>query len=141
MFSFPLNATDEQLLMAVDHWIGLLAEERYEEAFKLLYLNSPLDDGWSPDLIRALVQNYGISEPCRDGKVHRVTPIAQTSGGRPNPCRMVFRYDDDNGAKGLEGYIHFDLPLDGEWSDVTASFDIWRIEDKLVLHLEDMHVL
>jgi hypothetical protein len=138
MLTFPLTATDEQLLQAVEKWIGLLVQERYDEAFGMFYRQSPLDDGWSPALIRALVENYGSPEPSADGPVCHVTSIAETSGGRPQPYRKVYRFEEEDG---VEGYIHFDLPLDGKWSDVTAVFDVWKMDDKLVLHLEGMHVL
>jgi len=138
MLMFPLTATDEQLLQAVESWVGLLAKKNYNEAFEALYRQSPLDDGWSPALIRSLVENHGSPKPCRDGSIHNVTPIAETSGGRPHPYRKAYRFEEEDG---VEGYIHFDLPLDGAWSDVTAVFDIWKSGDKLVLHLESMHVL
>ncbi len=35
----------------------------------------------------------------------------------------------------------FDLPVNGEWSDLTATFQILRHGDALVLQLEDIHVM
>jgi hypothetical protein len=39
------------------------------------------------------------------------------------------------------GHAHYDLPLNGTWSDVTASFDIIETEEGLALALDDVHVL
>jgi hypothetical protein len=36
--------------------------------------------------------------------------------------------------------VWLDLPLDGEWSDLTAIFDMLEDRDELVLLLNDIHV-
>ena len=61
-----------------------------------------------------------------------------TASGGPSPCWEVDRFD---GADGVVGSIRFDLPLDGEWSDLTATFDIVEEEGGLVLRLDDVHVM
>jgi hypothetical protein len=38
-------------------------------------------------------------------------------------------------------HAHYDLPLKGAWSDVTAKFDILDTPEGLVLALDDSHVL
>ena len=43
----------------------------------------------------------------------------------------------DEGA----GIIHFDLPLNSEWSDVTAIIEIEAHRGGLALRLSDIHVL
>ena len=37
--------------------------------------------------------------------------------------------------------VWFDLPLDGIWSDLTATFDIWKLDKCIVLQLEQIHVM
>jgi len=39
------------------------------------------------------------------------------------------------------GWAKYDLPLDGEWSDVTATFDILDGPWGPVLALDDVHVM
>jgi hypothetical protein len=39
------------------------------------------------------------------------------------------------------GHAHYDLPLNGAWSDVTATFDILDTPDGLALALNDVHVM
>ena len=41
----------------------------------------------------------------------------------------------------IVGSVEFDLPIDGEWSDLTAIFTLSEVEGSLVLSLEDLHVL
>jgi len=39
------------------------------------------------------------------------------------------------------GYVWYDLPLDGQWSDVTAVFDIWPGDEQLLLELSSIRVM
>lgn len=39
------------------------------------------------------------------------------------------------------GHVWFDLPLDGVWSDLTATFDVCKEDGQLVLELVDVHVM
>jgi hypothetical protein len=39
------------------------------------------------------------------------------------------------------GHVNFDLPLEGQWSDLTALFDLTRRPDGVRLILDDVHVL
>ena len=63
------------------------------------------------------------------------SPIA----GRTNPYQDV--YFCEKNRHNFVGHVDFDLPLNGEWSDVTATFNIREVEDAWVLCLEDIHVL
>jgi len=42
---------------------------------------------------------------------------------------------------GSVGQVWFDLPLNGVWSDLTATFDIKLDGEALYLELDDIHVL
>jgi hypothetical protein len=37
--------------------------------------------------------------------------------------------------------IDFDVPLDGEWSDLTAQLEVIAVPDGWALFLYDLHVL
>jgi hypothetical protein len=39
------------------------------------------------------------------------------------------------------GHAHDNLPLNGEWSDVTVTFDILDTPERLGLALDDVHVM
>ena len=84
-----------------------------------------------------MIVGYGSPEP-RDGHDHRVTSTALAAGGR-TPTHEVERYEARAGDR--VGHVWFDLPLDGEWSDLTATFDIERRAGRLVLVLDDVHVM
>jgi len=131
MIHLPKEATDADILAAVRYWVDLLAADRYEEAHAMM-----LPDGrWTPDLMRTVVRHYGFIEPRRDGRTFTVSPISQAAGGRTKPCQDIERFADGGGI------IHFDLPLNGEWSDVTAIIEIKELREGLALRLADIHVL
>lgn len=132
MKTLPLDATDEAILAAVREWVTLLAAERYQEAYDHLYPGS--QPGRSPQMIQTLIQNYGSLDPPPSGAVSHVTPL-ETAHGGPEPRHDVWRYDDPT-----SGYVWFDMPVDGAWSDLTATFDFHPLGDALVLKLSDLHV-
>jgi hypothetical protein len=84
-------------------------------------------------LLRTVVTNYGSVEPTRDGTTYRVTPLGTARGG-PVPRHRVDRDGD-------RIRVWFDLPLNGEWSDLTATFDVVRRDQGLSLVLDDVHVM
>ncbi len=156
------NASDEALLRAVGAWVGLLAEERYQEAYDFLYHPwmpvLPVNE-FSADAIRAAVTNYGGDEPHPSGPF-KVTPVetAPPKEGPPGspPYQDIQRYEQPeerafdpvlvqhggapSGASIL-GTIHFTLPLNGQWSDLTASIRVVLYDGTVVLYLESIDVL
>jgi hypothetical protein len=138
MIRLPRNASDEQILDVIRAWVELLAQERYEEAFQML-LYHPAEH-WSPELIKTIITNYGFIEPREDGATFKVTSLKDNPEGQP--FHGVEWYGDDpNGPTEYLGMAAFILPLNGEWSDVTAMFDIVEEDGELGLELDDIHVL
>jgi len=156
------KASDEDLLRAVGEWVGLLAEERYQEAYDFLYHPwmpvLPVNE-LSADAIRAAVTNYGWDEPHPSGPF-KVTPVATAppKEGLPDspPYQDIQRYEQPEerafdpvlvqhggtptGASIL-GTIHFTLPLNGQWSDLTAIIRVVLYDGAVVLYLESIDVL
>jgi len=138
MIQLPRNSTDEQILDVVRGWVELLAQERYEEAFQMLrYQPTEL---WSPELIRNVITNYGFIEPRKDGARFKVTSLKDNLEGKAFH-EVEWYGDDPNRPAEYLGMAAFTLPLNGEWSDVTAMFDIVEEDGELVLELDDIHVL
>jgi hypothetical protein len=131
MFYLPKEVTDADILAAVRYWVELLAGDRYEEAHAMMLANGH----WTPDLMRTVIRHYGFIEPRSDGRTFTVSPIFQTTGGCTKPYQDIERFADG------DGIIHFDLPLNGEWSDVTAIIEIKELREGLALRLADIHVL
>lgn len=125
----PLNATDAQILDAVRQWAAALAAEDYAGALAMVEARSH----WTPELLRTVITHYGSVEPMRDGSTYRVTSLSAAQGG-PSPRHEVDR-DDDRIS------VWFDLPLNGQWSDLTATFDVVPRNGQLVLVLDDVTVM
>ena len=133
--TFPKEASDEELLDGVKKWVDLLAEARFSEAYNLTAHDSYYE--WTPDLIRSVIAGYGMPHEQGDPE-HRISKIVETEGGGA-PDWWVDRWENAEPSNRL-GFVSFYLPLDGEWSDLTATFEVLRNKDHLVLVLQDIHV-
>lgn len=89
---------------------------------------------WTAEDLEVYLANYGSWEALGDGRIMRVTPIASAVG------ELVPRFEVVRGD-GLP-VIEFDLPLNGEWSDLTAVFELTETADgRWGFLLYDLHVL
>lgn len=140
MTLLPTNSTDEDLINFVRNFVNLLAQEKYVEAFEITYHNP--DREMSPELIKALIKGYGFAEPVENNTDPplRVTHLSNIE--KPEPKYQIDFYDikEDVFPKEI-GIIHYDLPIDDDWSDLTAIFDVFELEDGIALSLYDIHVL
>ena len=139
MVRFAQDASDEDILTVVRRWNDTLAAEDYEGA--LTMIRAP---GWTADLLQRTIAGYGHPEPAE--RVHKVTPLASARYhpgteplNNPWPRHEVDRDTLPDGKPFIS--VWFDMPLDGYWSDVTATFNLDRDGDMLVLALEMIHVM
>ena len=133
----PENASDEEILNVIRDWVELLAVDDFEAAYAMLH-HEP-NDQFTPEFLRMWISNYGWHDPMKDGSTYRVTSC-KLAVGRETHYQSVNRYDPAD-ANGFAGDAMFDLPLNGEWSDLTALFWILSREGSLVLQLDDVHFL
>lgn len=133
------DCSDTDVLDAVAEWAALLAEDDYSAAVEFTHRPHPSGSSgdWTPELLRTVIRNYGSVDPWPDGRTFRVTPLDEATGDR-QPDHSVDWWD--RGAE-IVGSAWFDLPLNGEWSDLTATFEIHRIETGLALVLDQVHVM
>jgi hypothetical protein len=135
----PSEAPDDQILGLVEEWIDRLAEERYDDALRLVAARSH----WTPDLLRKVVEGYGLAEPHPSGAAFKVTSPRTARKSSTSPLsqnRRVQRWITPNPANAI-GIVEYDLPLNGSWSDLTALFDLKLVGSELALELDDVHVL
>ena len=139
--------TAEAVRVIVERWVGLLVGRKHEEALAMLASPRPLLDapsaetGWTPESLAQVIQNYGSVEPREDRKTSAVTPIATAAGDGPRFEVTWFENPVGCGWGASVGHAHYDLPLDGAWSDVTATFDIIETAEGLALALDQVHVM
>ena len=136
------DSTNAEILDAVRVFVELLAEEKYADAYEQ-FLPAP-DRELTPEVIKALIEGYGYAEPVEgsDEPPLRVTSLSQMTEPEPKDRQQVewFDFHTERNAHVL-GTAHYDLPLNGEWSDLTAIFDIIKVEGGVALSLYDIHVL
>jgi hypothetical protein len=119
----PSNA---EIMAFAEQWTELLCREDYSEAFsQLLYRPEYPGKSWchSAEDLRAWIAGYGTNVARSDEPVHRVTSPT-SAAGRPG-THEIYR-----GSKLYPDYVaslDYWLPLDGEWSDLMASFDFVKI--------------
>jgi hypothetical protein len=128
-----VQATDEEILVAVEAWIDDLARGDYVAAFARTEHDAYY--AWTPELIEAVINGYGLAEPLRRGVKFTVTPRADARG-RPH-YREV---DRDVARDSTIAEVWYDLPINGEWSDLTATFRVDRKDLALTLVLQEIHV-
>jgi len=131
--TLPANPTDDEILRIVEDWVSDLERGDYKAAFSRT-AHDPYYC-WTPDLIRDVVAGYGSPEPHPSGEVFRVTSRA-TARGRAH-YREIDRQVVPPGAIAA---VRHDLPLNGEWSDLTATFRVESRADGAALILEEIHV-
>jgi len=125
------EATDEDILRFVEAWIDDLAAGDYGAAFARI-AHDPYY-GWTPDLIARAIASYGFPDPHPRGPF-AVTARAEARG-RPHNREV-----DRDARRPVVARVWHDLPLNGEWSDLTATFRVEQSADGLEVILEEIHV-
>lgn len=130
MKPLPQNVTDEQILRFVDGRAALLEAEDYQAAYD--YTNHDPGMGWTPNLMRQAVKEYGAAAPDQRVTVAEVpTDVKQRKEVRRWPV-------NDNGSV---GDVWYDLNISGEVSDLTATFYLINSGGGVIVELDDIHVM
>ncbi len=125
--------SDEEILTAVEAWIDDLAAGDYQAAFDRT-AHDPYY-AWSAELIQAVISGYGLPEAHPSGEVFIVSRRANATG------QPAHRLVDRAAATPDEvAEVWYDLPLNGAWSDLTATFSVQRRAGHVVLVLQQIHV-
>jgi hypothetical protein len=137
-----LDATPTEILIAVEAWVKLLEQEDYPKAY--VYTEHDEYYQWTPDLIKEVIYGYGLPEPHPSGEVFKVTAVEAASTEDRKPSQEV-NYNEEplpyqEKEAEIIGQVWYDLPLNGEWSDLTATFQIVKREAYLTLELAEIHV-
>lgn len=129
----PADPSDEAILAHIDAWVDLLAAGDFASAYAL----TDHDDyyQWSPELLQQVIAAYGAPESHSNGNVFSVSPRNSAAGGPPR--RVVIR---DLVPPGAFAFVEYDLPLNGAWSDLTATFRVELRQGASALILEEVHV-
>ena len=114
----------------------LLADNRLDEACSLLEHPNRFDVVWTPDLIKETVHET-FSPDTLFYKFHPEGPVF-TDPYELEEQRHFEPIEFDDGS----GYhFEYDIPLNGEWSDLTAIFQALKTPRDYSVFLDDLHVL
>ena len=122
----------EEATLFIREWTKLLSEAKFDEACAML--DEPEDNGrnifWNAENLREVFLDY-----CW----HKRMPVIN------NPYHMnldkevidFYNYDDGSGYA-----VDYDIPLDGEWGELTANFQFKKESQNLYrIYLYDMRVM
>jgi hypothetical protein len=137
-----LDATPTEILKAVQAWVKLSEQEDYQNAYAYTEHNEYYQ--WTPELIKDVIYGYGLPEPHPSGEIFKVTAVSPAGTEDRKLYHEVDFYDEplpyEEKQAEITGQVWYDLPLNGEWSDLTATFQIVKREAYLTLELAEIHV-
>jgi hypothetical protein len=143
----PFDCSDDEITALVIEWSELLAKEKYQEALDLLYAGSRDQQkrtAWSADILEKNIKFRGpVFEQIED-EIFKVT--SHYDAKLPEDLRDHTLEVDRQNPLGqdkriYDGMVHYDLPLNGYWSDLTARFQIRKVAGGIALELLDIHTL
>ena len=138
MITFDEIDDDRVIFSAIERWIETLANGHYSEAFRMVYTQP--EGHWSAELLKAVLENYGVEERRADGRTFSVTKTTSAKVSDLEPRWEIDRYDEEQDGEVAE--VIADLPLNGFWSDLTALFGLKKLPDgKYTLELVRVDVL
>ncbi len=138
MIHVPRDATNDEVLDIVRTWIDILATRDYEAAISAIISDSERET-WTPYFLEVAVERYRSPEYYPAVEKFYVTDWRTAEGGNPEAMQQVRWYKPN--SSGLVGTAEFDLPLNGQWSDLQAEFDIWEggaPEESYLLGLDEI---
>ncbi len=138
MITFPIPVRDADLLRVVRQWNDALAIQDVATAFQMTY-HDP-EDSWTPALLAQAASNYDAGTGDDQARI-TLWDTATVADVRPQHEVTWFEQPNHRRSPPVVGYIWVDLPYGGQWSDVTAIFNILQIDTQLVLELESIHVM
>lgn len=133
---FPIQK--QEVDAEVHRWLDCLTNRDYKAAYELTF-HDPYYQ-WTPALIESMINGYGL--PHEQGETKHLVSDWRTAKGKDRGGELDL-YDTpvDNGKYAQLGHAYYDLPLDGEWSDLSAVFRMVKYGDGAALMLEEIHVL
>jgi hypothetical protein len=122
-------------------WTELLADENYAAAFDMLHrVEEYPGRSWifSANELRDWIVNYGSGAPIDDELPCKVSAIGTAIGDRWENCLDLAA--ENERYVGYVGHLDWWLPLDGEWSDLQASFDLIELAGQVAFVLVALRV-
>ena len=130
MTPLPAGATDAEILSFLDRWAALLEQGDYDAAFA--HTDHVPGLGWTPALIHETISWFGPFDPDR-----RVT--VECGPTTVTERRVVTRWPEPR-PDGFFGDVWYGLNINGEATDLVATFALQSSADGVTVHLQDVNV-
>ena len=136
MFGCSQTNAHEAILAWITNWFDLLAQGRIEEACARIDEPGTYGRLWSAEQIVAAMDEAFDSE----SRFRRAHPEGldfskpQTAVG--SPFANINEYEDGSGY-----WAEHNVPISGEFSDLTAQFRFRWSNERLVVSLDDLRVI
>lgn len=137
MVCLPLECPDSDILAAADEWTNRLAAEDYAGAIAMLCPDARRPHV-SAEWLRERVAECGCETP--NDEPPRVTSAATATGERWRWLPSLTRTHLPPERSGPRGRLDWQLPLNGEWSDLVATFDLEERGGEIVFVLAALRV-
>ncbi|UZR96783.1 DUF7668 domain-containing protein [Chondrinema litorale] len=127
---FNQNHLHEDIRLFIREWVKLLSLNKFKEANSLLDVDSERNFNWNTENLKEVFLDY-----CW----HERMPVINNPDQMDLDNEVITFYEYTDGS----GYaVEYDIPLDGEWGDLTAKFSL-ESEDQRVyrVYLDDIHVM
>ena len=129
------DASVVDLVAFVHVWFDLVADGQLRHACDMLQPNT-YGIRWSPDQLASHVREV-FGPDTQFGRAHPEGPIfSRVAAAIGNPAVSVVEFADGSGFS-----VEHAVPLNGEYSDLTAQFEFRRVGPELSATLHDLHVL
>jgi hypothetical protein len=135
-----LRCTRENASTAISAWIAdwfeLVAQGRIAEACARLDEPNSYGQRWSPEQIVAAVEDTFDPESRFARRHPEGLGFTKPSAAYGNACAHIDELDGESGY-----WAEYNVPLNGEFSDLTAQFRFRWLRDRLLASLHDLDVL
>ncbi len=131
MKRFKTQSLYEEITIFIRDWVESLSNGEFEKALQLLDYSESGSNAipWNETLLKEAFLDYGA--------IGRM-PVINSPYQMDLATEKIEFYEYEDGS----GYfVEYDVPLDGEWGDLTAQFSIKKVGDDFSITLEDIHVL
>jgi hypothetical protein len=135
----PRGASRENVLEIVRGWVDVLAAQDHQTAFEKLGYSISSGEP-SVECIARAIEYYRSPDYYPGVTTFIVSDWRTARGGNPDPQQKVIWYKPNTVR--MAGAVAFDLPLNGQWSDLTADFVFFENDNPdagYILRLEEIH--
>lgn len=132
----------EDILSFVKSWLKLLSDGKLAEACAQIDEPFHNDVVWTPKLIMQVLNDTFILES-RFYRYHPEGPIFTNPYELEEQTRELNDWLESGLDPGNDGvyYFGYSVPLNGEWSDLSALFEFRKRNGSYSVVLQDLHVM